>query len=60
MISSVAYMHAAVALRKEIEMNWDEVRRLANLREYRNLRECVKLVKEAADELKIKSPLHPD
>ncbi len=51
---------AAVALRKEIEMNWDEVRRLANLREYRNLRECVKLVKEAADELKIKSPLHPD
>lgn len=51
---------AAVALRKEIEMNWDEVRRLANLPEYRNLPECAKLVKEVADELKIKSPLHPD
>ena len=50
----------AVALRKEIEMNWDEVRRLANLPEYRNLPQCVKLVKEVADELKIKSPLHPD
>jgi hypothetical protein len=50
----------SVALREEIEMNWDEVRRLANLPEYRNLPECVKLVKEVADELKIKSPLHPD
>ena len=50
----------AVALRKEIEMNWDEVRRLANLPEYRNLPQCVQLVKEVAGELKIKSPLHPD
>jgi hypothetical protein len=51
---------AAVALRKEIEMNWNEVRRLAKLPEYRNLPECAKLVKEVADELKIKSPLHTD
>lgn len=51
---------ASVALRKEIEMNWDEVRRLANLSEYRNLPQCVQLVKEVADELKIKSPLHTD
>jgi hypothetical protein len=51
---------ASVALRKEIEMNWDEVRRLANLPEYRNLPQCVQLVKEVADELKIKSPLHTD
>jgi hypothetical protein len=51
---------AAVALRQEIEMNWAEVRRLANLPEYRNLPQCVQLVKEVADELKIKSPLHPD
>jgi len=50
----------SVALRGEIEMNWEEVRRLANLPEYRNLPECAKLVKEVADELKIKSPLHPD
>jgi hypothetical protein len=50
----------AVALRQEIEINWDEVRRLANRPEYRNLSECVKLVNEVADELKIKSPLYPD
>jgi hypothetical protein len=50
----------AVSLRQEIQMNWDEVRRLANLPEYRNLPECVKLVQEVADELKIKNPLYPD
>ncbi|MDD5139910.1 MAG: hypothetical protein PHY43_06590 [Verrucomicrobiales bacterium] len=50
----------SVALRGEIAMNWDEVRRLANRPEYRNLPQCVQLVKEVADELKIKSPLHPD
>jgi hypothetical protein len=42
------------------KMNWGEVRRLANLPEYRNVAECVKLVKEVADELKIESPLHSD
>ncbi len=51
---------AAVALRREIEMNWDEARRLANMPEYRNFPQCAQLVKEVADELKIKSPLHPD
>ena len=50
----------AVALRTEVEMNWDEVRRLANLPEYRNLPECAKLVQEVANELKINNPLHPD
>ena len=50
----------SVALRGEIAVDWDEVRRLANRPEYRNLPECEKLVKEVADELKIKSPLHPD
>lgn len=53
-------MEFGVALRGEFEMNWNEVRRLANLPEYRNLPECVKLVQEVADELKLKSPLHPD
>jgi len=33
---------------------------LANLPEYRNLPQCVQLVKEAADELKIKSPMPSD
>jgi hypothetical protein len=50
----------AVILGGDIAVNWDEVRRLANLPEYRNLPQCVKLVNEVADELKIKSPLHPD
>ncbi|HTQ50617.1 MAG TPA: hypothetical protein VMJ12_07885 [Candidatus Acidoferrales bacterium] len=50
----------SVALRGEIAVDWDEVRRLANLPEYRNLPECVILVNEVANELEIKSPLHPD
>ncbi len=50
----------SVALRGEVEMNWAEVRRLANRPEYRNHSECVKLVNEVANELKIESPLHPD
>ena len=37
-----------------LAVNWDEVERVANLREYRNLAEC------NSDELKVKSPLHPD
>jgi hypothetical protein len=50
----------AVTLVGDMAVNWDEVGRIANLPEYRNLPECEKLVKEVADELKIKSPLHPD
>ena len=50
----------AVILGGVIAVDWNEVRRLANLPEYRNLPECAKLVKEVADELKIKSPLHTD
>jgi len=50
----------SVAVRGEIEMNWGEVRRLANLPEYRNLPQCIQLVNEVADELKVKSPLHSD
>ncbi len=50
----------SVILTGGMAVNWDEVRRLANLPEYRNLPQCVQLVKEVADELKIKSPLHSD
>jgi hypothetical protein len=50
----------SVILTGGVAVNWNEVRRLANLPEYRNLQECEKLVKEVADELKIKSPLHSD
>jgi hypothetical protein len=45
-------------LRGGIVVHWNEVRRLANHPEYRNLQECEKLILEVADELKIKSPLH--
>jgi hypothetical protein len=50
----------AMILDGVIPVDWDEVRRLANLPEYRNLPQCVKLVQEVAHELKIKSPLHTD
>ena len=50
----------SVILTGGMAVNWIEVRRLANLPEYSNLQQCEKLVKEVADELKIKSPLHPD
>jgi hypothetical protein len=50
----------AVILGGVISVDWNEVQRLANLPAYRNLPQCLKLVQEVADELKIKSPLHPD
>lgn len=50
----------AVILGGGVAVDWTEVCRLANLPEYRNLQECKKLVKEVADELKIKNPLHSD
>ena len=55
-----ARMLIAVALRGQVAVDWDEVRRLANRPEYRNLPECVKLAQEVADELKFENPLHPD
>jgi len=51
---------AGVALGCAMNINWDEVRRVANRPEYRNFPECLALVREAANELKIKSPLDSD
>ena len=51
---------AAMILEGVVPVDWDEVRRIANLPEYRNLPECEQLVKEVADELKAKNPLHSD
>jgi hypothetical protein len=51
---------AGVALRGQIDMDWAEVRRVAQRPEYRNLAECEVLVNEVAHELKIASPFHPD
>jgi len=55
-----ARLLAGVALRQELEMDWNEVRRIAGRPEYRNLSQCVELLKEVADELKTQNPLHPD
>jgi len=49
-----------VILRGQVDVNWEEVRRVAKLPEYRNLKECESLVKEVANELKIKNPFHSD
>ena len=49
----------AVALRNQVAMNWSEVKRVAELPEYRNLLECKALVQQVADELKIANPMHP-
>ncbi len=51
---------AGVALRRQIDMNWTEVRRVAQLPEYRNIKECETLVNEVANELKLPSPFHSD
>ncbi len=51
---------AGVALRGQIGVNWQEIRRVALLPDYRNLHECKALVGEVANELKIKSPLDSD
>jgi hypothetical protein len=54
-----AKMLAAVALKGQLGMDWKEVRRLADRPEYRILAECRTLVREAANELKLKNPLDP-
>jgi len=46
----------AVALGGALKMDWREVKRLADLPEYRNLPDCVALVREVANELKIENP----
>lgn len=48
----------AVILGGDLPVDWEEVRRVASLPEYRNLSECEALVKEVANELEIQSPLH--
>ena len=47
---------AVVALTGAVNLDWSEVLRIANLPEYRNVKECKTLVNEVAHELKIKSP----
>jgi hypothetical protein len=51
---------AAVALGGAMELDWNEVRRLASLPEYGILAACKALVREVANELKTKSPLDPN
>jgi len=51
---------AGVALRGQMGVSWQEVRRVALLPDYRSLPECKALVGEVANELRIKSPLDSD
>ncbi len=51
---------AIVALTGAVNMNWNEVLRVANLPEYRNVDLCKALVNEVANEHKINSPFHSD
>ena len=51
---------AVVALGGAVEVNWKEVLRVAGLPEYRNVEECKALVREVADELKVKYPFDSD
>ncbi len=47
---------AAVGIRGQVAFDWQEVRRLADLPQYRILRQCEALIREVASELKIQSP----
>lgn len=49
---------ASVALKGLLDMDWNEVLRIANLREYRNVEECKELVNEVAKDINVKSPFH--
>lgn len=51
---------AIVALGGAVNMDWKDVARIAQRPEYRNLAQCKALVRAAANELKIKSPLDSD
>jgi len=51
---------AGLALDGAVSMNWEEVLWVANLPEYRNVKECKTLVNEVAHELALKSPYDSD
>ena len=51
---------AAVALRGRLEMNWDEVKRLAGLPAFGVWPECKTVVNEVSDELQIRCPYVAD
>jgi hypothetical protein len=51
---------AASALRKEFEIDWDEVLQVAARSEYSNVNEVKKLVYETAKAIGQRSPYHPD
>ena len=51
---------ASVMLAGGIKTDWSEVLRIANRPEYRNVEQCKALVREVANELKVKSPLDSD
>ena len=50
----------AVALRNEVEADWDEIRRLAQLDAYDNWADVKKLIDEQAKTLQVRSPYDSD
>ncbi len=54
-----ARLLASVALGGGMNMDWQEVLRVAGLPEYRNVEDCKVLVCEVANELKVKNPFDP-
>ncbi|HTV61466.1 MAG TPA: hypothetical protein VMH30_02740 [Verrucomicrobiae bacterium] len=51
---------AIVALGGALNMDWNEVLRVANRPEYRNVEQCKALVREVANEFKFKNPFNSD
>jgi hypothetical protein len=51
---------AGVVLTGALQMDWQEVRRLAETREYKVFDEVKRLVQEVSRELKVSSPYHSD
>ncbi len=50
----------AAALRCEVELDWNEVKRLANLNEYGNWQEVRKVISEQAETLNVRGPYDPN
>ncbi|MSR64991.1 MAG: hypothetical protein EXS18_04330 [Verrucomicrobiae bacterium] len=55
--ASCARQLVAVSLERKVEMDWDEVQRIAKSPAYGILPECKALVRSVAHELKVKNPL---
>jgi predicted nucleotidyltransferase len=58
--SACARTLASVALRGQLKLDWNEVKRLAQMPQYRIFAECQQLIREVADEVRQTSPFSPN